>query len=63
LVAGVVLAVGALVFLLVRISKPGSSNEPSPALRSDEPVVDQTAFDREARQVAGKFILTAVTRL
>jgi hypothetical protein len=57
-----VLAVGALAFLLVRIAEPGSSDEPPPARRSAEPVVDQKAFDTEARQVAGKFILTAVAR-
>lgn len=58
----VLLAVGGLAFVVARYSEPSSSSEPAPAFRDTTQVVDQKAFDNEAREVAGDFILTAVAR-
>jgi hypothetical protein len=59
----VVLGIGVLVFLISHYSGGSSSNEPLPAAPTQPtgtPV--QASLDKEARQVAGKWILTAVAR-
>jgi hypothetical protein len=63
----IALAIGVIVFLVDHYSEPSGSNTPPPALQ-EEPnapaanVVNPKVFDKEARDVAGKFILTAVAR-
>src|SRR5919108_142338 len=64
----IVLAIGVIVFIVDHYSEPSgsSSNKPLPAMQpANAPaanVVNPKAFDQQAREVAGKFLLTAVSR-
>lgn len=57
------LVAGTIVFLIAHYGDPAASNKPLPAMPETPPAtpIDQK-IDKQARQVAGKFILTAVAR-
>jgi hypothetical protein len=66
-VGPIVLAIGVIAFLVAHYSESSGSNKPLPALQESEGapaanVVNPKLFDKEARDVAGQFILTAVAR-
>lgn len=64
----IALAIGVIAFLVAHYSEPGgSSNKPLPPLQESAGapaanVVNPKLFDKQAREVAGQFILTAVAR-
>lgn len=64
----ILLAIGVIAFLVAHYSEPGgSSSKPLPPLQESAGapaanVVNPKLFDKQAREVAGQFILTAVAR-
>ncbi|HET7857061.1 MAG TPA: hypothetical protein VFL41_11450 [Gaiellaceae bacterium] len=63
----IALAIGVIVFIVAHYSEPGGkSSKPLPALQEEnapaENVVNPKLFDAQAREVAGKFLVTAVAR-